>query len=302
MKDWDDLRYFLAVARAGSLQGAARALGVNHSTVFRRIHALETRLNSRLFERLPEGYRLNEHGHRLAHEADRAETAILDAERLLAGGDERLSGPVRITCPANIAECFLPSLLADFTRRYPDIRPEISVSDSDYDLRRREADLALRATREPPPDLVGRQVLSLHWRACAPASFAPASLTTATHPEALAHLPLIGADPPLRDLPVFRWQRRHFRQRIVITANSLNVMRQLAAAGLGVALLPIDQPLDTGPNPNLRALFPVCPEATAGLWLLSHPDIARSPKVSRLMQHLFTGLRTHPLLAAQLAQ
>ena len=112
--DWDDLRVFLAVSRKGTLSGAARVLAVNHSTVFRRLNALEANLNVRLFERLPTGYEPTVAGEALSEAAGKAEAEILAAERALAGQDLRLSGALRITMPDTLARLFLPSLIAPF--------------------------------------------------------------------------------------------------------------------------------------------------------------------------------------------
>ena len=136
---WDDLRVILAIARRSTLAGAARELGVNHSTVFRRLNAFEDELGIRVFERLPEGYVATAAGEELLRHAERVDEAMLSVERALAGRDFRLAGRVRITAPLHFARDYLAPLLPAFRERYPDVVLEIVAADRDFDLARREA-------------------------------------------------------------------------------------------------------------------------------------------------------------------
>jgi molybdate transport repressor ModE-like protein len=142
--DWDYLRYFLAVATTGSLLQAARKLGVNHSTVFRRINRLEEIIGVRLFDRLSEGYRLTQAGEQLLSHTERigSEVDLLQLE--LSGQDIKPSGVVRVTAPENLAYQYLPTYLTSFAQAYPDIMLEIVVGSERLDLTRREADIAVR--------------------------------------------------------------------------------------------------------------------------------------------------------------
>src|SRR5688572_20128168 len=119
--DWDDLRYFLAVGNAGSLAGAARTLGVNHTTVLRRIGAFEQRLGLRLFERLPTGYVLTAGGEQLIAAARHIDATVTTLERKLAGQDLQLAGTVRVTTTDTVMGSILPAILAEFRRSYPGI-------------------------------------------------------------------------------------------------------------------------------------------------------------------------------------
>ncbi|MEM9302147.1 MAG: LysR family transcriptional regulator [Pseudomonadota bacterium] len=288
--NWNDIPVFLAIADAQSLAGAARQIGVNHSTVFRRLKALEASLGARLFDRLAEGYRLTALGESMLEPARAAQAALDEALRRVSGQEVALQGLVRITAPANLAASFLPELLVPFRARYPEIRIEIAVSDADLDLTRREADIALRATPKPPEHLVGRLITRLRWYATASSGY----LERNGQPEdeaALAQHALIGADDEFSRLRAFRWLRERFPSAITWTANQLNTMAALARAGAGIALLPGDQD-----QQDLRRLFPVCPEATGELWLLTHPDLRQTARVRVLVDHLVNGLRDHPRL------
>ena len=142
---WDDLRTVLAVAREGSLSGAARALQVEHSTVFRRLKAIEHRFGAALFERSRSGYAATAHGEAVAESARVMEEAALAAERRVLGADVRLSGVVRIATSEMFAGHLLSRVLPAFLEAQPRIEVEITVANFNVDLTRRDADLALRA-------------------------------------------------------------------------------------------------------------------------------------------------------------
>src|SRR5690554_1183536 len=158
LANWDDLRVFLAVARAGSLSGAARSLSVNHSRVFRRIAGLEEMLGVRLFERLPTGYALTPAGEETLGIVERIESDVATLDRTVTGQDLRLSGTVRITAPDMLALWLLPDHLRGFRVAHPGIEVEIVVGNEALNLSRRETDMALRISNTPPETLVGRRV------------------------------------------------------------------------------------------------------------------------------------------------
>jgi DNA-binding transcriptional LysR family regulator len=156
--DWDDLRYVLAVGNAGSLAGAARTLGVNHTTVLRRIGAFEQRLGVRLFERLPTGYVLTAGGEQLIAAARNIDATVTTLERKLAGQDLRLAGTVRVTTTDTVMGSILPEILAEFRHSHPGIQVEIAVSNLMFNLTKREADVAIRPAADPPETLIGRRI------------------------------------------------------------------------------------------------------------------------------------------------
>ena len=283
--NWDDIRYFLAVADGKSLNAAARQLGVNHSTVFRRVGGFESAVGARLFERLPEGYQLTQAGEELAVHARRASEEFDAMQLKLLGKDFRPSGNVRMTAPDSIAYEFLPGYLADFRERYPDIRIELVVGAENLDLSRREADVALRATAEPPPHLVGRKLLSLRWAFFASPNYVARNANPGKL-EALANHALIGASGPLRRLPAFRQFEKALRHEPQMRCSTLDAMSAMAVAGLGIALLPDDQQ-----KPGLERLFELRPAVSTTLWLLTHPELRRTERIRLLMQHLYDAFR-----------
>jgi DNA-binding transcriptional LysR family regulator len=144
MIDWDDVRYFLAVARGGSVRAAAARLGVNHSTVLRRIGQLEERLGAQMFEKLPSGYRLTTAGEEVLELADQMEASSHQLETRVFGRDQGARGLLRVTLPPFLATHLLMPDLADFSRMHPDIEMEILSSGEVANLTNREADVAIR--------------------------------------------------------------------------------------------------------------------------------------------------------------
>lgn len=159
--EWDDLRYILAVANAGSLAGAARKLGVNHTTVLRRVGAVEDRLGLRLFERMPTGYVLTAGGDELIAAAHQIDDTVTSLERKLVGQDLRLSGTIRITSTDTLMVSILPEILAEFRAAHPGIGIEVAISNFMLNLTKREADTAIRPAKNPPEALVGRRIAKI---------------------------------------------------------------------------------------------------------------------------------------------
>jgi DNA-binding transcriptional LysR family regulator len=180
MIDWDDVRYFLAVAREGSVRAAAERLGVNHSTVLRRIAQLEERLGVRLFEKLPSGYRLTEAGEEVLEFASQMEVSSNLLETRVFGRDQSVRGLLRVTLAPPLATHLLMPDFADFARLHPDIEMEILSSGELANLTNREADVAIRVVYDRKslplnvhglkgPELFGGVYISLDrlaaWRA-----------------------------------------------------------------------------------------------------------------------------------------
>jgi DNA-binding transcriptional LysR family regulator len=183
MIDWDDVRYFLAVARGGSVRAAADRLGVNHSTVLRRIAQLEERLGAHMFEKLPSGYRLSAPGEEVLEFAEQMEASSKSLETRVFGRDQGVRGLLRVTLAPTLATHLLIPDFADFARLYPDIEMEILSSGELANLTNREADVAIRVVYDretlPPnlhglkgPELYGGVYISRErlaaWRAGAP--------------------------------------------------------------------------------------------------------------------------------------
>lgn len=158
--NWDDLRIFLAVARCGSVSGAGQQLGVQHSTVSRRLRAMEARLGVRLVERTRSGYGLTSAGEDLKITGERVEKEILGAEDILLGQDKLLKGPLRVTVVNHIAYSLLMPMFASFSAQYPEVDLQIQSSNAYISMPHREADVALRVIRTPADSLIGKKVIT----------------------------------------------------------------------------------------------------------------------------------------------
>jgi DNA-binding transcriptional LysR family regulator len=202
--DWNDLRSFLAIARQGSLQGAARTLGVNHSTVFRRLNALEARLGARLFDRSARGYALTAAGEHMLASALRVEDEILGLERRLLGGDVRLSGTLRVTTTDTLVHGVLGPHLRAFQTAYPAIELELITGNAFFDLSKREADVALRPSRHPGDAMVGRRLAEIAVALYGARDY----LAARGRPPSVAALDghaVVTGDASLGHLPATRW-------------------------------------------------------------------------------------------------
>lgn len=278
--NWNSLKIFLAIADSGSLAGAARALEINHSTVFRRLNSFETEIGGRLFERTAQGYALTSMGDELLVLAQHIAHCFDDLERRIVGKDFQPRGLVRITAPNNIAYRFLPAYLADFNRLYPEIKVEILVSNQEFNMSSRQADIALRVTAAPPEHLVGRQLAAIKWGVYAASDNQDCSAL----PENLAALhqhALIGAGGGMRGLPAFTWLEHNLAAQISTRCDDLVSMSYLAEAKQGLALLPDDQQ-----RPGIQRLFEFPPGQTSNLWLLTHADLRHVTRFKLVMQHL----------------
>ncbi|MCG5234574.1 LysR family transcriptional regulator [Xanthobacter oligotrophicus] len=228
--DWEDARFFAALARHGSLSATARALGVNHATVARRVAAMEQALGEKLFERRPDGYVLTPAGTRALEAADAMEKA---ARRLLRAPQQRpLGGLVRIAATPSLADLYLVPRLAALAQRHPAIDVEIVSERRLASLARREADIALRLGAPTDADVIARRLATLafgyygtpDWRSRMAAGEAPV---------------FVGFDEANAHLPEAAFLARHFpRARLAVRANTQSTQAIAARAGHGIALLP----------------------------------------------------------------
>lgn len=290
--DWDDLRYFLAVAREGSLAGAAKRLGVNHSTVFRRIRAFEDRLGARLFERRREGYGLTVAGEEMHATAERIDGEFDGLERRLSGRDLRLGGPVAVTTSDSLMSHLLGPHLAGFRVAYPGIDLTVLVDNQFFNLSKRQADVAIRPTTAPPEPLVGRRVSGLAFAVYGGEGYL-AARGDGENPDRenqdwenrdwAGHDWLV-FDESMSHIAAARWLRGHVPDdAVALRSNSLSGLCQTAAAGVGLALLPCFM---ADPHPGLRRLGPPRPSAESALWLLTHEDLRHAARVRAFMDHM----------------
>jgi len=277
--EWDDLRVVLAVFREGTLSGAARRLGVTHSTVFRRLGAIEEQIGARLFERFRDGYVPTPAGETAAEAAARLEDEVLTLERRLSGQDLRPSGVVRITTTDTLGTILMRHLPA-MRAVHPEIQFEVAISNAMANLSRREAEIAIRPTPEPPEILVGRRVADIAHAI----DGSKAYLSRRQEKELSAH-DWIALDDALASTVIGRWIRENLRAaHITCRVDALPALRDAALAGLGLALLPCYL---GDPAPGLcRLAQKTMTEPWSALWLLTHDDLRRTARIRATLDFL----------------
>jgi DNA-binding transcriptional LysR family regulator len=265
MDDWNEPRLVLAVRRAQSLTGAAKTLGIDHSTAFRRLNALEARLGVRLFERLPGGsYDATSAGERMAAAAERMEDEALALDREMTGRDHRPAGRLRVTSSETLAYRVLTRHLAAFRKAHPNIIVELVIDNRVLSLSRREADIALRPMRPKEEDLWGRRLANVAWAIYGARTFLEANGGKLFSPEALDGCALIGWEETTVGIQAADWLNRVAPiQAFVYRTNSLVNQLVAAKAGIGLALLPCY--LGDGEADLDRALPDPVPELAAEL-------------------------------------
>ncbi len=277
--DWDDFRFAKTVADRGGLTAAATELGINHSTAFRRLAALEARLGTRLFERLRTGYVPTAAGQAMIDAAGRIEADVTRFARVVAGQGETPSGELRVTAPAGFAAELLMPMLASFAERYPEIRIDLILAEATLNLSRRDADVAIRISREPSETLVGRRLALTAWGSTA-APTAPTVIWPARRGSVRAALVAGGS------LTRFV-EARVPSDRVRLRINAVLGLEAAVEAGLGIGPLPC---FTADLNPALRRLSGPHPELGADLWILTHPDLRHAARVRAFMEHVAEAL------------
>lgn len=277
--DWDDLRYVLAIGKEGSLSGAARRLGVNHATVFRRLRAMEETIGVRLFDRQNDGYAPTPAGEEAIAVAATLDDSVTTLERRIVGQDLKPSGTVRITTVEAMLVEILPHMVARFHAKHPEIALEIVVASAALNLSRRDADVAIRATPAPPETLVGRRLATIASAVYA----APACLERFAGLDDVAGYDWIGYDESLSHLKAARWLARRLGERVpAVRVNTVLAVKQMVEAGVGLGFMPcfMGDAAD-----NLVRVVEPNEEWDSQLWLLTHPDLRHVARVRAVMDH-----------------
>lgn len=295
--EWNDLRYVLAVADAGSLAGAARSLGVNHTTVLRRISTFEKELGLRLFERLPTGYVLTAGGEELIAAARNVNDTIIGLERKLAGQDLRLSGALRVTTTDSLMGSVLPEILAGFRQEHPGIRVDVVLSNALLNLSKRDADVAIRPAEHPPEHLIGRSIAKVAFAVYAGNGY----LARHGKVKALHDHEWIAPDDSLSQTSVARWMRAELpNSEVSMRADSFLGLKLAAEAGLGLAALPCYLG-DT--SPRLACVHAPIKTMETALWILTHDDLRHTARVHAFTEFAANAFARHrPLLEGKLAR
>lgn len=275
-----DMALVLAVARAGTLAAAATRLAVDPSTVFRALQRIEKRLGQNLFERSRTGYRPTDLALELVEHAERIE-AELEAARAASNSRRgSVSGTVRITTTDTVLYGLVLPALGALSAAHPHLQLDLAAANELADLTKRDADVALRATKRPPEHLVGRRLGPIR-----AAVFGPA-LRGSRKPRAvdLARRPWIAPDDALPEHPSVRWRRRHQPHAVVrFKVNSIQAVMEGIAQGLGLGILPI---FLARVRDDVQQLSAPLDECETQLWLLTHPESRHLQRVAAVFGHL----------------
>jgi DNA-binding transcriptional LysR family regulator len=281
---WSDLEVLLAVCRAGSLSGAARTLGQNHSTIFRRVNAIEDKTGVRFFERLPEGYKMTEAGETALRYAERVESEVHSLSREVLGQDKRLQGKIRVTAPEGMAARIAPPLFAEFCKRNPEVSIEMLGATSALDLGRREADVAIRATRKPPDASLGRKVCEFRF-----GFYAAPHYLQRYKGQPLTEQKWAIISGTLDWLIPHVWKKKaQGESQIVFTSSATEAVLNTAAEGVGLTFMPCYL---GDADKRLVRVGRLLEWMTIELWVLTHPDLRHTARVKALMSFLFDALK-----------
>lgn len=279
MTDLNDLLYVAAVAQSGSLAAAARALHVNHATVFRRIAQVEKELGVRLFERSGGRYVATAAGEELAQAGAAVQRTAEQSLRHVAGRDLRPSGMVRITTTDSIATSLLNPVVAICRAQHPQITLQIDIHNTMRDLAKRDADIAVRTVQKPPEYLVGKCVSSLAFAVYGQANYLDNSVAS----ELVDH-PWIALGESYERHPSLKWlQKLVTLEQVGLRVDGFAGVARACVDGLGLAVLPC---FLGDSAPQLRRLQDSPPDLATELWVLTHPDLHKTARVKAIFQIL----------------
>jgi DNA-binding transcriptional LysR family regulator len=289
--DWNDLRYFLGVARSGSTLAAARELRVSQTTVARRIAALEEAIKLPLFEKRQAGYALTPAGEELLAQAEQVEGAALGFENAAESRTRDLSGTVRLTSEEIFAVTLFAPLLRELHDRHPDIRIELDSGQVLRDLGAGEADIALRSTvGDQPAGLVGRAICVDDWTLYCSRDYAARHGVPNTLQELKTHA-LIGGGGGNLWRHYQAWLRQlGLEDRVAMHHASSTGLLSGVRSGFGIAVLPC---IIADAEPDLIRCLPPRDGHGRTLWLLTHERVRHAPRVRTVIDFLYERLMRH---------
>lgn len=282
--DWEDVKTFRTVMEAGTVRAAAKLLGVHHSTVSRRIEQLEKALDSRLFERRPEGYFPTASGEELSRVAGQFSEELFTVERHIAGRDNELSGSLKVTMAEPFALTLFADRIPEFCTAYPGLNLEIITSFDVLDVARREADIAIRMDNNPPDALVGKRLFAYYTSIYANPQYL-ASQDFENRPEDARWL---GWTDKESRFPDWTQDTEYARVPVWGSFSSIGLQVRLARAGMGLIMVPCIAA--DGVSGLVRATDRD-PLPSRDIWILTHEDLRRTARVRAFMEFAETVLR-----------
>jgi len=283
--DWDDLRFVLALSRAGTLSGAALELRTTHTTVARRIRALEARLSTQLFTSDEQGYVATSAGLHVVESAERTEEQMFALEARILGGDAKLEGKLRVSTMDILFRRY-ERAFASFMERFPGIELSVSCNDAEASLKRREADVALRMTRAPAPYLVGRKIGRIDFAVYASRKLAK----QVGHKAPLSKWPWLGWDERVGADWLDAWLAKHApgaKVALRVDMSSLS-LREVVATGIGVHFLAC---AEGDSDRRLVRISPIAHDYARDVWLLTLDELRAATRVRAFLDHFAAQAR-----------
>src|SRR5258708_642713 len=283
MLDWSDLRFFLELARTGTLAAAGRKLGVDNTTVGRRLTALERDLSSKLFARTPDGLVLTAAGEAIRTAGEEMEQALLRGEQRALGADRKLSGQVRVATTEMLGEVVVLPALRSLRVRHPQIRVDLMTGTGRLDVARREADVALRYARPESGDLIVRRAGMVAFAVYASKTYLKAHGRPA-RTDGFSWHDLVGYDAGIRHWRPGPLGAEPVRDaRVVLRTNSTLMLLQAVRLGIGIGSVPC---IRARPDPELERVPAGAPAELDEVWLVVHPDVQRTSRVRAVIDAL----------------
>ena len=286
--DWNGLRHFLALARTGSVRGAATSLGVSHSTVLRRVEALEDELGARLFDRSRDGFALTRAGRDMVPGAERIESETASIERSVLGLDRHLEGEISITCSDAWVVDLVLGALRSFCDEHPGIQLRVGSGSRLFDMSRREADIAIRTlplSKQPPQHLIGTRLAALHMGVYVGRGHRDRLDPGRADSEARW--------APFDDPELHRNLATHTRFEHLEAWGGFSSLPALVSAlkhGYGVGMLP-SYVGDAEPELDRLTSSPLA--HLGNLWLLSHPDLRTNARLRACRKAIADAFQRH---------
>ena len=278
--NWDDMRLFLAVARNGSISGAAKQLGVQHSTVSRRMRQFEEKLGTRLIERKTGRYELTQAGENVKEASSRIEREVLGVDSALLGKDAQQVGPLKVAALNNMASSILMPMFASFSKQYPQVELHIVVANIDASLSQREADVAIRLTNSPTDTLIGKRIVTVASTIYGSRSY-------------LEEHRLQGGEPKWIGVECCGFHKSWTRQSVNgqshnFYSDDTQLTHSAIREGMGVSILPCFM---GDADPELERYCDPDPAYNLGLWVLLHPDLKGTARVLAFRDHMVKAIK-----------
>ncbi|SEF57015.1 LysR family transcriptional regulator [Vibrio hangzhouensis] len=282
---WDDLQYVLTVANEGSVSAAARSLGVNHSTVLRRLNAFEHRHKLRVFHKLPTGYKLTLEGRQLLDSALSIESTVKALERKIFGQEMKLEGTLRLTTTDTLLRLVLFHHLAKFHQLYPRIQIELNVTSRQLDLSQLDADVAIRPAKELPESLIGIKLSSIAFGVYG----APIYINSLQGQHPLESANWLGISSAMIQGSASRQISNSTPdEQVVLKADSFEPLVMAAEQGMGLAYLPCFVGNSSG---RLQKVEMEIKHKGTDLWMMTHSDLENSARVKAFFDYMKEAIK-----------